>query len=247
LGTAEKGNLSLRLTVSIPGGHSSMPAAETSIDVLSAALMRIRAKPFEPKFSQPVKDLLRAVGPEMPFFKKMIFANAWLFKSIIISQYEKSGPGNAMVRTTAVPTIYNSGIKDNIIPTVASAILNIRLLPGDSSRDIIDQVNRTIADERVKVEVYRVALTEGSGVTSVSSDGFKTVAGAVRKSISGAVVSPFLMIGATDSRHFSALSDGIIRFSPMIDPIAFHGIDERVSLESYQTGLWFYEQLIRSF
>jgi carboxypeptidase PM20D1 len=54
------------------------------------------------------------------------------------------------------------------------------------------------------------------------------------------------MIGATDSRFFGEVSPNIIKFSPMIDPVGFHGIDERVSLESYKTAIWFYEQLIRN-
>jgi carboxypeptidase PM20D1 len=61
------------------------------------------------------------------------------------------------------------------------------------------------------------------------------------------LISPLLMIGATDSRKFEDVSENIIKFSPMVDPIGFHGINERVSVESYKTSLWFYEQLIKGF
>lgn len=246
LGTAEKGFLSLVLSVEKNGGHSSMPDPETSIDILSRALVRLRAKPFEAKFSQPMNDFIRAIGPEMPFMQKMVFANTWLFKSVLVGIYEKSPGGNASVHTTLVPTIVNAGIKDNVIPTLATATINLRLLPGDKASDIIEKVNKTIDDPRVKVEKKNGFSSESSAVTEVTSFGFHSVTKAVQRA-SGALVSPFLMIGATDSRKFEDVSSSIVKFSPMIDPIGFHGIDERVSLESYRTSLWFYEQLIRGF
>jgi carboxypeptidase PM20D1 len=247
LGTAEKGYLSLVLTAEKNGGHSSMPDKETSIDILSKAIMKLRDKPFEAKFSKPMEGFIRSIGPEMPFFQKMVFANTWLFKGVLIGIYEKSGAGNAMVRTTLVPTIINAGIKDNVVPTVATAIVNLRLLPGDKGADIIDQVKNTINDTRVKVEIKNSFFTEASEVTDENGSGFKSVAYAIQHSYPETLVSPFIMIGATDSRKFNQVSSNIIKFSPMIDPIGFHGIDERVSIESFKTSLWFYEQLIREF
>ncbi len=247
LGTAEKGFLSLVLTAEKNGGHSSMPDKETSIDILSKAIVRLREKPFDPEFSQPMNDFIQAVGPEMPFLQKMIFANTWLFKGVLIGIYEKSGPGNAMVRTTLVPTIIDAGMKDNVIPTVATATVNLRLLPGDKADAVKQRVIDIIQDERVKVEFKNGFFTEASEVTDVKSEAFKDVAYAIQHSYPETLVSPFLMIGATDSRKFNIVSKNIIKFSPMIDPIGFHGIDERVSVESFKTSLWFYEQLIREF
>ena len=90
IGTSEKGYLSLVLRAEINGGHSSMPEAETSIDILAKALINLRQNPFPPSFSPSTKGFLDHIGPEMPFVNKMIFANQWLFKAIIISIYEKT-------------------------------------------------------------------------------------------------------------------------------------------------------------
>ncbi|MCU0382420.1 MAG: M20 family peptidase [Cyclobacteriaceae bacterium] len=244
VGTAEKGYLSLELTVEKPGGHSSMPEQETAIDILTKAIVKVRSQPFEPKFTEPMHGLMQSVGPEMPFVQKMAFANSWLFKNAIIGTYEKSGPGNAMIRTTLVPTIVQAGIKDNVVPTVATATINLRLLPGDKADEVIEKLKSIIADERV-VFKKMATLAEASAVTPVKSFGYQQVEAAIKKSYAQTISSPFLVIGATDSRHFKDISTNIIKFSPMIDPIGFHGIDERVSLESYQTALWFYEQLLR--
>jgi carboxypeptidase PM20D1 len=245
IGTAEKGYFSLELTAQVPGGHSSMPEPETSIDVLSKALVKLRAKPFPAKLTEPMQGLMEAVGPEMPFLQRMAFANPWLFKPLIVSSYEKSGAGNAMLHTTLVPTIIDAGIKDNVVPTQAVATINLRLLPGDSVDLVIKKLEEIINDDRVVVAKHKGAIAEASSVTSPKSFGYQKIDQILKESSPGTLSSPFLMIGATDSRHFGKVSSNIIKFSPMIDPIGFHGIDERVSLESYRTALWFYELLLR--
>ncbi|MBL7873122.1 MAG: M20 family peptidase [Cyclobacteriaceae bacterium] len=244
LGTSEKGYLSLVLSVEQTGGHSSMPSPETSIDILTRAIVRLRAKPFEARFSESMNGFIESLGPEMPFTQRMAFANPWLFRGLIIGIYEKSAGGNAMIRTTVAPTIIHAGIKDNVIPTLSTATLNFRLLPGDKGGDIIAQVKEIINDDRVSLVTLPGSLSEASAVTPMTSVGYQKISAAIKSSYPDLLTSPFLMIGATDSRYFGEVSTNIIKFSPMIDPIGFHGINERVSLESYKTTLWFYEQLL---
>lgn len=245
LGTSEKGYMSLDLTVEKSGGHSSQPARETAIDILAAAILKIRENPFEARIAESTQGFLDYIGPEMPFLQKMIFANQWLFKGLIISIYEKSPTGNAIMRTTAVPTIIDAGIKDNVVPTLAKATVNFRLLPGDEINEVVGQVEEKINDNRVKISIANSFMTEASAVSPTSSYAYNKVNETLRKTSANTLVAPLLLIGGTDSRHFGDVSSGIIKFSPMIDPIGFHGIDERVSLESYRTSIWFYEQLLR--
>lgn len=245
IGNSEKGYMSVALTVEKNGGHSSMPDAETAIDILTRAIVKLRDHPFEPRLSEPVQGFVEMLGPEMVFTQKMAFANQWLFKNMIFGIYEKSGSGNALIRTTLVPTIIHTGIKDNVVPTVAKATVNLRLLPGDLSEEMLEKMNAIIADDRVKLTVEG-PVSEASQVTPMDSKGYKKVEMAIKSSYPGVLSAPLLMIGATDSRHFTGVSTDILKFSPMIDPIGFHGIDERVSIESYQTSLWFFETLMRN-
>lgn len=245
LGTAEKGYMSLKLTVSVPGGHSSMPEKETAIDILAAAIHRLRSNPFESSFTEPMKGFMQSTGPYMSFVQRMAFANPWLFGKLIRNTYSQTNTGDAMIRTTMVPTIIESGIKDNVVPTVATAVVNFRLLQGHTSTEVLKAVKDKINDARVTVEPLNKNISEPSPVTPVNGFGYRKVAAAIRRSYPNIITSPFLVIGATDSRHFGDISSNIIKFSPMIDPIGFHGIDERVSLDSYRTALWFYEQLLR--
>jgi len=246
IGTSEKGYMSLEFSVNKKGGHSSMPENETAIDILTKAIVKLRANPFDAKFVESTKNFFEFLGPEMKFPNNMAFANPTIFKSIIVKNYAKSGSGNAMVRTTFVPTIINAGIKDNVVPTLATATVNFRLLPGDSSKIIIQKVKEIINDDRVIIKKSSVAISEASPVSSTKSPAFIIVDSIVRKTYANIITTPFIMIGATDSRHFTEISDNIFKFSPMQDPIGFHTIDEQVSLESYQHSLWFFEQLMRS-
>lgn len=245
IGTSEKGYLSIELSVEENGGHSSMPSPETAIDILTRSIVKLRDNPFEADFSQSTHDFINYIGPEQPFFQKMVFANQWLFKSVIVGIYEQSAGGNAMVRTTTAPTIIQAGIKDNVIPTLANATINFRLLPGDTQESVITKVASVINDTRVKISKLSFG-NDPSAVTSVDGVGFKWVQTAARKSFDQTIVAPFLMIGATDSRHFGKISEQIIKFSPMSDPIGFHGINERISVKGYQDGIWFFEQLIKT-
>lgn len=244
IGTAEKGYLSVQLTVEKNGGHSSMPDNETALDILMKAIVKLREHPFEADFSPSTIGFLNHVGPEMPFPEKMVFANSWLFKGVVISIYEKSPGGNALVRTTIVPTTIHAGMKDNVVPSKVTATVNLRLLPGDNSEKVLAEIKNTINDDRVVITPLMAFLAEPTTSSPENGFGYQIVSETIRKTFDGTITTPFLMIGGTDSRHFGDISSNIIKFSPMTDPIGFHGIDERVSLQSYQHALWFYEQLL---
>ena len=246
IGTAEKGYMSLKISVNKKGGHSSQPDKETAIDILNKALVTLHKQPFPPRFEEAMLGFMHYLGPEMQFPNNMAFANPTIFKSLIVKNYKKQGAGNAMIRTTSVPTIINAGIKDNVIPTLATAVVNFRLLPGDSADYILQKVKEIINDKRVLVQAYDDNISEASKTTPTTSLAFTKIDSIVKLSYKDVLSAPFLLIGATDSRHFTEVSDNIIKFSPMLDPIGFHGIDERVSTESFRHSLWFFEQFLRS-
>lgn len=245
VGTAEKGFLTLSLQVQKEGGHSSMPEQETAIDILAKALVTLRSNPLEPRITIAQQDFIDHLGPELPFLKKMVFANTWLFEGLIMNQYVKTPVGNAVMRTTYAPTIISAGIKENIIPAVANATVNLRLLPGDSAHIVLARMRDIVNDNRVNIRIE--SFTEPSGVTPANGEGYKKVEAAILKTFPNTVVTPFLLIGGTDSKRFIDISDHIIRFTPLIDPIGNHGINERVSIESFGLAMWYYEQMMRGF
>ncbi len=248
IGTCEKGYFSVKLSVEMPGGHSSQPEKESAITVLNKAVCDLVENQMKANISGPVNDFIRYIGPEMPFYARAIFANKWLFKGLLLNIYEGSGSGNALVRTTTAPTMMNAGIKDNIIPTRAEAVINFRILPGETSGDVLAHITKVVGDDRVKAEAYQDFVDEPSPVSPSDSYGFMKILTAIRQTYPEAVVAPTMMIGASDSRHFSIVSDNIYKFAPIVvtqeDMAGIHGINERTSKEDFKRGVSFFYRLI---
>ena len=248
IGVAEKGSTSIELIVEKEGGHSSRPDKETAIDIMAAAVAKLKANPLEARITTAMHGFMDMVGPEMGFVNKMGFANRGLFKKLIISTYENvSGAGNALLRTTTAPTIFEAGIKENVIPFRARAIINFRIIPGQTAEDVMAHVKEIIADERVRASFYGFN-TEPSPVSPTDTDGHEIINRTIRENFPEALTAPNLVIAATDSRHFTGVSPNVYRFVPYHineDNIqTFHGINERIPVEDYKDAIRFYRQLI---
>jgi carboxypeptidase PM20D1 len=250
IGTAEKGFLTLELLVEGEGGHSSMPPKETAISILSRALVRLHENPLPKRISPPVEGFVKYVGPEMPFLEKMVFANAWLFEPVILSIYEQSPGGNALVRTTTAPTILRSGVKDNVLPTEARATVNFRILPGSSTADVTRHVQEVIDDGRVQIMPRTGFLREPSPVSPTDVPAFSLINRSIREVYPDAVVTPTLVLGGTDAYQYTGVSPNIYRFAPMVlepeDLSRIHGINERISVEEFGRSIHFYYRLLRN-
>jgi carboxypeptidase PM20D1 len=249
VGISEKGYASVELTSAMAGGHSSMPQQETPILLVSRAVSKLVENQFPAEFSPPLQSFMEYVGPEMPLARKAIFANRWLFKPMILGIYEQSNSGNALVRTTTAPTIFRSGVKDNVLPNLATATVNFRILPGTTSGEVLEHVKEVIADERITVRLAR-APNEPSPVSGVETPGFKALTKTIRETFPETIVSPYLVIGATDGRYFAKITSDIYRFAPFTltpeDLERVHGINERISIRDYHASINFYLNLIRN-
>ena len=244
IAVGEKGFLSFRLSVSLPGGHSSMPRSETSIDIISKALVNLRAEQMPYRVSPTVETLFSRLGPELPFTQRMAFANTWLFGSLIRKKMEASNTSNAMFHTTLVPTIINSGIKDNVIPTDAVAIVNSRNMTEDPQDAVIAFMKKRIHDDRVVITPM-TSNRDATEVTDVNGQAYGKVEKTVLKIMPGIIPAPFILMGGTDSRNFGVVSKNILRFAPQLDPKGYHGIDEHISVEDLARMIFFYSELIK--
>ena len=245
IGTNEKGYANFDLTVEIPGGHSSMPAPETAIDVLNKALVTLRAQQMPGAITPTVQELINRTRPAENFLNKVVLSNLWLFKPVVMGQFEKVKESNAMVHSTLVPTIIKAGIKDNVIPSIAKATVNSRILPGQTSDDVLAYVTKTINDERIVIKKQTISLMEPSAVSSYESEPFKKIENIIQTSVPNVIVSPFLMIGATDSRYFRSNSESVLNFSAVQDVKGFHGIDERIGITDLHRMIYFYKELLK--
>ncbi|XP_073523049.1 N-fatty-acyl-amino acid synthase/hydrolase PM20D1 [Phyllobates terribilis] len=251
VGTTEKGSITLNLTVNQPPGHSSMPPSETSIGIIAAAVSRLERIPMPNMFGEgPEASMFEHLAGEFAFPLNVMMANLWLFSPIISRVLERTPSTNAIVRTTTAVTIFNAGVKSNVIPAVARATINFRLHPAQTVAEALDIIRNTISDERVEISVLNSFDPLPISPYDESNFGYQTLQRTIHSVFSAAPVAPGVCIGNTDSRHFVNLSDSIYRFSPFKlkpeDLSRIHGLNERISLENLERLTQFYYQLIQN-
>lgn len=249
VGTSEKGYMSVKLTVDMAGGQASIPEKESAIIVLNRAVNNLVKRQMKAKLSEPVNDFIRYIGPELPFYAKVIFANKWIFKGILLRIYQGSGSGNALVRTTTAPTILQAGIKDNVVPARAEATFNFRILPGETSADVLSHIQKVVNDKRVKITPVAEGLSEPAPVSPTGGTGFHNILTVIRQVYPEAVVAPTMIVASSDSKFFSKVTANIYRFAPIIltaeDMEGIHGLNEKNSIVNFNRGTGFYYQLIK--
>lgn len=251
VGTTERGYLSLKLSTSDTGGHSSTPTAAPAVFRLASALSQLKDHPFNADLSD-ISGMMQALANDLPWYYQVIFANQWLFAPVIDRMMQSSGALNAGIRTTIAPTMINAGVKDNVLPTYAEAVINLRLFKGVSAENAINTVTALIDDPSINIEPYEGDFgSEAPQASATNSPQFARLKGAIERSYDGDIsVAPRIVIGATDIRHFVHLTDNHYRFTAaevdqsLIDGI--HGVNERISIKSYERMIRTYYQLLTS-
>ena len=248
IGIAEKGLLDLRYSVRSNGGHASAPKPHTPVGVLAKACTRVENKPFRAHITKPVAEMFDTLGRHSTFVYRMIFANQWCFAPVLDAMAKKSGGEmNALMRTTVAFTQMSGSSASNVIPPSASMVSNIRLNPDDTVDSAIEYIKGVIGDESVSLEV--VNGTNPSRISSTDCDGWRKLSRAVADTWQGSIVSPYLMVQCSDSRHYGEISDRVYRFSAMAltsqERATIHGNNERITLDAICRAVEFYIRLMR--
>ena len=238
---AEKGFASFNLIVKTQGGHSSQPPKENTIGMLAQAIVNLENNQLPYKLVKPIDYQFEYIGAELPFLKKLAFANPWLFEKRILESLN--------AHTTTAPTIIQGGVKNNVIPTVASATINFRILPGETIASVKQHIENNISN---KIEVVPVGfLTNPSPVSRIDSEVYAILEKTIRSMFPNSIVVPGLVGGGTDARYFYEISDDVYRFYPIrVQPESMtrlHGIDEKISKDNYKEIIEFSYHLIKKF
>ena len=244
---AEKGYLSLELSCEASGGHSSVPQGLTAIAQLSNAIQKLEQNPMPAKVDKLVKSSLVGMIPGLSYPFRFVFANIWFFQLMLKRILTGRPETDATLRTTTATTIFESGMKENLIPTLARAVVNFRIHPNDTVEDVIRHVERTINDPNISVKKLNGYINP-SAISRPDSPNYQLLADSIRQTFPGVSVSPSLMIGATDARHYAELSPNIYRFFPLRanqdDLDRVHGTNERISIDNYREIIQFYARFI---
>ncbi|ACY18755.1 M20/M25/M40 family metallo-hydrolase [Haliangium ochraceum] len=249
IGVAEKGYATFELRVEVAGGHAARPPEQTAIGALSQALAALDEQPMAARLVSPVEDTFDGIAPEMGFAQRLALANRWLLEPLLVGVLQKKATTNAMVRTTMVPTILAAGVKENALPRTARAVVNTRILPGDSVASTQRHIESQVRDFGVDVHLLGEAR-EPSPLSAMDGAAYQLLARTIREVYPGTVVAPGLVIATTDAGHYAHLVEASYRFLPLAldtERIAtIHGADERISVDEFSQMISFFVRMFEN-
>lgn len=248
IGIAEKGMMNLEYSIASSGGHASAPAPHTPVGRLAMACAKVEAHPFPAHLTKPVLEMFDNLGRRSTFLYRIIFANLWCFRPVLDMICRKSGGElNALIRTTVAFTQMQGSKAPNVIPPSASMVSNMRLNPADSVAAAVERIRGVVADGDIALTVGD--HMEPSPISRTDCEGWERVVNAVSATWPGCVVSPYLMVQCSDSRHYRDLSDRVYRFSAMDmtneERRTIHGNNEHIRLEVIHRAVEFFIRLMR--
>jgi carboxypeptidase PM20D1 len=247
IGVAEKGIMTLVLRVEQAGGHASTPPRVTATTRLAKAIVRLHKHPFPARFSQTNLDMVRTVGAHGRGLVGILFRAAMITKPLLLLAFSRlSEETNAIVRTTMAVTQLSGSAAANVLAERATATVNIRVMVGSTVAETVAHVRRVIRDDSVHIDVFDES--EPSPVSPITGTAWQALSDSITEIFPGTIVTPYIQLGASDSRRFTAISDHVYRFSPFEMSAAqratLHAKNENISVATWHRGIEFYRALI---
>ena len=257
IGTTEKGYVTLELKVAGPGGHSAMPPANSNIGILAQAIAKVEANPFPYRVTQAVRDQMRYLGPELPesqrpMLEGVVSGSDGAADDQLIASWTSNLQTRAMLHTTTAVTMVAGGVKENVLPPVATAMVNFRILHGDTVESVVEDVRRIIGDDRVEVVLGEQTI-DPPPVADAFGTEYQLVERSIRQTwdLPGLVASPLLVIGGDDAKWLAPVAKNVFRFTAVrvesaADAARWHGVNERVLVSEVPNAITFYYQLLEN-
>ena len=248
IGIAEKGLMDVKFTIEGAGGHASAPPPHTGVGRLSQAAVNIEKHPFPRKLTKSTRELFDELGRRSSFLYRLIFANLWCFLPLLdMICKKKGGELNAMMRTTVAFTMMEGSKASNVLPPRAMMGANLRIISGETVEGTIERLRGLVPDEGVRIDL--VQGMNPSRVSETSGEVWETLKSAIGQTWPEALISPYLMIACSDSRHYSPISEHVYRFSAMAlsseERGYIHAHNERIPVDKIVTTARFYLRLLR--
>ena len=242
IGVGEKGYANIRLTASGDGGHSSMPPVHSALGMVSQAICRLERRRCKTRLIKPVKEFLQKTAPYMGGVNRLILSNLWLFKPVFLAVFSRTKSGSAMLRTTTAATMAEASTAPNVLPQKASAVINFRILPGETGQDLIRHIRKVT--DGIPLELEPLVLDEPSRISSTDTEGYVTIERLTKRLYPDAVVVPYIALASTDARKYEPVCRNIYRFTPYrihnSEMGMMHGTNENISVENVDRCIEFF-------
>lgn len=243
---SEKGYADIKLTAESAGGHASRPPKQTAAGALSEAIVKLEKHHMKSTLNKPMRSMMNSVCGYMKFPGNVAASNLFITKPLMLKSLSSTPNGNAMIHTTVAPTMLMGSTATNVLAERAEAVINCRISPDDSIDGLIKYIKK-IVGTGIKVEI--INAHEPSSVSSTESDAYKNIEETIRETFPDYIISPFLMVAATDSRWYAQISDGVYLFEPfrsMCEDInTMHAAGERLKIDSLYEGTGFFIRLVK--
>ena len=250
IAVAEKGSLTVRLVAVGAPGHAAVPSADSPLDRLVLVLARLKRWRRPPRLTGPVRDMLASLAAQQPFFRSFLFArpNNALLWPFLRAQLLHDSLFSPLIQNTVNLTIIQSGQKSNVVPGRAEAVLDIRLLPGEDSAEVVADLRSFIQDETIAVHIEEMPAPFIP--TSTQTDFYRALAETLAMVDPAGQVMPYLTPGTTDSRFFRQAGMQSYGFVPLLldygELSRVHGVDERIATANLRWGIQVvYQTLLR--
>lgn len=250
IGIAEKGIATIELRATEAGGHAAHPPRDhpTATARLARAIQRV-SRQVPAGLPPTAFPMFAAVGAHARGVIGFALRHPRLLRPLLLRALASgSDETNALVRTTRVVTRLRGAAADNVLPEVATATVNMRIVVGSTLDAEVERIRRDIADPRVEVRVVNGG--NPSPVAPVEGRPWDRLVTALGVSHPDAIPVPYAMLGATDGRHFARLTSSVYRFTPFAlskpELAGLHAIDESIRVDEYVRGIAFYRALLKS-
>ncbi len=247
VGVSEKGTTTIELRAEGRGGHSSTPAANGPTARIARAVVRLEERPFPASLPAPTVEMFQRLAPHAPRALRPFFARAHALQPILKRAIPAAGAEPAaLVRTTMAVTTLQGSPAHNVIASSATAAVNLRLLIGDTVASATEHVRRAIDDDSITLTL--LDANEPSPVSPTDDPAFELIASTISELFTDAVPTPYVMLAATDARHFTEICTRVYRFTPFrmtkAQRESIHSYDEHIGVEDFLAGVRWYRRLI---
>lgn len=248
VGVAEKSCMDLRFTARSAGGHASNPGRDTPLVRLGKFMTAAEkdSNLFPAQMHPVTAEMLQRLAPHMHGALKFLFSHISITKPLLTWLMPKvSSTAGGLLKTTIAFTMAKGSEGTNVLPQEAWVIGNMRASLHQGRKGSVQAISDLAEKYNIETEVLDGGVN--SSPANLQGDGFKLVENTIQQVFPGVTVTPYILLGGTDSRFFEEICDNCIRFAPFtIDDQQFgsmHGLNENMDISTLPSAVKFFKEI----